>query len=62
MRFGQLKKHIPGITNTMLSTTLKSLEEKELLLRAQYNEIPPHTEYELSKKKEKGFILFSCLF
>lgn len=45
MRFGELKKAIPGITNTVLSSTLKDLEEKGLINREQFNEIPPHVEY-----------------
>lgn len=48
LRFGELKKNLEGITNTMLSTTLKTLEEKGIVIRKQYNEIPPHVEYSLS--------------
>ena len=58
VRFGTLKKELPGITNTMLSTTLKSLERKDLLIRTQYNEIPPHTEYRLSEKDKGLYIVF----
>lgn len=58
LRFGQLRRQIPGITNTMLSTTLKSLERKDLLIRTQYNEIPPHTEYRLSEKGKGLYIVF----
>lgn len=49
-RFGELKKAIPQITNTMLSVTLKDLEEKNIVSRKQFNEIPPHVEYSLTKK------------
>ena len=45
VRFGELKKAIPGISNTMLSSTLKELHEKKLVARKQFNEIPPHVEY-----------------
>lgn len=31
MRFGELKKAIPGISNTMLTATLKELERKNWL-------------------------------
>jgi len=48
IRFGELKKNLNGITNTMLSNTLKNLEEKGIVIRTQYNEIPPHVEYSLS--------------
>lgn len=53
-RFGELKRAIPAITNTMLTSTLRELEELELVRRRQYNEIPPRVEYSLT---EKGFSL-----
>ena len=45
VRFCQLKKDLPGITNTMLSTTLRELESDGLIFREQFNEIPPRVEY-----------------
>lgn len=49
-RFNELKTEIPKITNTMLTTTLRDLENKGIVHREQYNEIPPHVEYSLTKK------------
>ena len=49
LRFGQLKKNLEGITNTMLSSTLKNLEEKGIIERKQYNEIPLRVEYTLTE-------------
>lgn len=49
-RFGELKKAVPGITNTMLSSTLKELEGLGIIHREQYNEIPPRVEYWLTEK------------
>ncbi|WP_294321384.1 winged helix-turn-helix transcriptional regulator [Pseudobutyrivibrio sp.] len=48
VRFGQLKKDLPGITNTMLTKSLRELEEDGLVNRIQFNEVPPHVEYSLS--------------
>ncbi len=48
VRFGQLKKDLPGITNTMLTKSLRELEDDGLVNRVQYNEVPPHVEYSLS--------------
>ena len=34
----------------MLSSVLRSLAEKELVERVQFNEIPPHVEYSLTER------------
>lgn len=52
MRFGGLQKHIDGISKTMLSFTLKMLEERGLVIREQFNEIPPRVEYSLTEGGE----------
>lgn len=49
-RFGELKKRIPQITNTMLTSTLRDLEKYGIVYREQFNEIPPHVEYSLTDK------------
>ena len=48
IRFGELKKNLHGITNSMLSSTLKTLENEGIVIREQFNEIPPRVEYSLS--------------
>lgn len=50
MRFGELKKMLKPITNTMLTNALKELEGDGLVHREQYNEIPPRVEYSLTEK------------
>ena len=50
LRFGELKKNIEGITNTMLTNSLRELEKDGLVSRIQFNEIPPHVEYSLTDK------------
>lgn len=49
-RFGELKKAVPRITNTMLTATLRDLESLGIVHREQFNEIPPHVEYSLTEK------------
>lgn len=49
-RFGELKKALPQITNTMLTSTLRDLEKYEIVARKQFNEIPPRVEYSLTEK------------
>ena len=48
VRYNELKRRIPGITNIMLTRTLKSLEEYNLVKRIEHNIIPPHVEYSLT--------------
>lgn len=50
VRFGELKKALPKITNTVLANTLRELEASGLVNREQFNEIPPRVEYSLSEK------------
>lgn len=47
LRYNELKKCL-GITNVMLSSTLKEMEAEGLVIRRQYNEIPPRVEYSLT--------------
>lgn len=45
MRYGQVKQAIPGITDMMLSNSLKELASSGLVERRQFKEIPPKVEY-----------------
>ena len=49
IRFGQLKRNLKDITNTMLSSTLKSLEDAGLVKRHQFDEMPVRVEYSLTE-------------
>lgn len=53
LRFNELKKGIEGITNMMLTSSLKELENDGIVNRVQYNEVPPHVEYSLSESGKK---------
>lgn len=50
VRFSQLKRNLEGITNTMLTSTLRELESDGLIERKQFNEVPPHVEYSFTEK------------
>ena len=50
VRYGDLKRSVFGITNTMLAQSLKELESDGLVIRKQYDEMPVRVEYSLSKK------------
>lgn len=45
MRFSELRSSIDGISQRMLTVTLRSLEEDGIVLRKSYPEIPPRVEY-----------------
>src|ERR1700749_3588664 len=48
LRFGELKKQIPDITEKMLSIQLKNLEEDGLIKREVFAEVPLRVEYSLT--------------
>ena len=48
MRYNELKRSIDGITNMMLTQSLKELELNGIINRQQYMEIPPRVEYSLT--------------
>ena len=50
LRFGDLKKILPDITDPVLSSMLKELTKSGLIERFQYNEIPPRVEYSLTEQ------------
>ncbi|UQZ37221.1 transcriptional regulator [Paenibacillus sp. PK3_47] len=47
-RTSELRRLIPGITQKMLTTQLRSLEKDEIVERKAYTEIPPRVEYGLT--------------
>lgn len=47
-RFSQISRRVAGISQKMLTQTLRALEADGLVERTVYPEIPPHVEYELS--------------
>ncbi|MDR2486205.1 MAG: helix-turn-helix transcriptional regulator [Treponema sp.] len=47
-RYNELKRKIRGITNTMLASSLKELEEAGLIKREQFMEMPVRVEYSLT--------------
>ncbi len=53
-RFGELKKSVGDITQKVLTSNLRAMEESGLLTRKVYAEVPPKVEYTLT---ETGYSL-----
>lgn len=49
LRWGQLKRRLGGVTNTMLAGALADLQAAGLVSRTQYNEMPLRVEYALTE-------------
>jgi len=49
LRFGELKKRLPNISERMLTLQLRRLEEDRIVKRTVYAEVPPKVEYELTE-------------
>lgn len=49
MRYNELKRELKGITNIMLTRSLQFLEERRLVTRTEFCQVPPHVEYALTE-------------
>ena len=61
VRFGQIKKKLDNVSNVMLSQSLRELEKDGIITRHQYNEVPPHVDYTMTKKGKKVIPALSML-
>lgn len=52
-RFGELKKSLGDITQKVLTSNLRKLEERGVLIRKVYAQIPPKVEYKLTAIGQK---------
>ena len=49
LRFSELERAIPGVSQKMLIQQLRDLEENGIVLRKVYPQVPPKVEYELTE-------------
>ena len=48
LRYNELQRRVPGISQRMLTLTLKTLEQNGLVTRTVFATVPPRVDYELS--------------
>jgi DNA-binding HxlR family transcriptional regulator len=53
MRFNELLRELPHLTQATLTKQLRMMEENGLIVRTVYNQIPPKVEYCLSELGEQ---------
>lgn len=61
LRYSELEKDIPHISQKMLTKTLKELEADGIISKKTYASVPPHTEYSLTAKGKKIIILVTSI-
>lgn len=61
MRYGELRKDIPHISDKMLTTQLRQLEEDGYIHRTVYAVVPPKTEYSLTEKGKEIMMLITSI-
>ena len=61
LRFGELRKELPGITQKMLTQQLRELERDGLVNRKVYAEVPPRVEYSLTELAKALYPVFEGL-
>ncbi|MFE1170178.1 winged helix-turn-helix transcriptional regulator [Nocardiopsis sp. NPDC058789] len=47
-RFGELRRALPGITEKVLASHLRELEDDGIVRREDFSEVPPRVEYSLT--------------
>lgn len=61
-RFGELRTLIPGITQRMLVSQLRELEEDHIIHREVYPVVPPKVEYSLTNQGESLLPILEAMY
>lgn len=61
LRYSELLKSIPGISERMLVAQLRELEKQGLVERTVFPEVPPHVEYALTKLGKTTESMLRCM-
>ncbi len=54
VRFGELKRRVPDISEKMLAQELKALADNHLVVRTNHGEVPPRVDYRLTKQGQQA--------
>lgn len=57
LRYGELKKDMPRITDKMLTTQLRELEEEGFITRTVYPVVPPKVEYSITERGKRAIVV-----
>lgn len=58
LRYGEIRKKLDGITQKMLTQTLRDLEKHQLITRKVYPVVPPKVEYTITEHGSKLIPIF----
>jgi len=61
LRFNEINKKLPEITQRMLTKSLRELEKDKIVNRKVYAEVPPKVEYSLTNKGESVLPILDSL-
>ena len=62
MRYSAIRRQVAGISQRMLTLTLKGLEEDGLVKRTMFPTIPPRVDYELTELGQKLMVALQSLY
>lgn len=60
-RFNELKRSLEGVSQKVLTESLRSMEEDGIIVRTVYPEVPPRVEYSLSELGESMRPIISAM-
>lgn len=61
MRYGELKKDIPHITDKMLTSQLRELEAEGFIDRKAFAVVPPKVEYSLTRRGKRAIVMIEAI-